>query len=190
MKKIPSIFERDWNGDKSRVTAVCNSEALWVFKGEGVPTRKFDGTAVRILNGELWVRYDAKNGKTPPDGFEPAMAERDEKTGHWAGWLKAGDNPQYKWQRAAFEFSKSAALLSGDGTYEACGPHFQANPEGYAQDCLIRHGEEKLENVPTTHAELSEWFKGRDIEGIVWWHPDGRMAKIKASDFGLRRRAG
>ena len=24
-----------------------------------------------------------------------------------------------------------------------------------------------------------------DIEGIVWHHPDGRMAKIKRRDFGL-----
>ena len=25
----------------------------------------------------------------------------------------------------------------------------------------------------------------RNIEGIVWHHPDGRMVKIKARDFGL-----
>jgi len=35
---------------------------------------------------------------------------------------------------------------------------------------------------------LREWFKGRDIEGLVFHHPDGRMAKIKKRDFGLKRK--
>jgi len=33
-----------------------------------------------------------------------------------------------------------------------------------------------------------EWLKGRDIEGLVFHHPDGRMAKIKKRDFGLKRK--
>ena len=53
MKKIPTIFERDWKGDKSRVTSECNNASLWVFKGEGVATRKHDGTAVYLMDGEL-----------------------------------------------------------------------------------------------------------------------------------------
>jgi hypothetical protein len=28
---------------------------------------------------------------------------------------------------------------------------------------------------------------GKDIEGIVWHHSDGRMAKIKLRDFGHKR---
>lgn len=35
---------------------------------------------------------------------------------------------------------------------------------------------------------LREWFRGKNIEGIVWHHPDGRMVKIKKKDFGLGRR--
>jgi hypothetical protein len=27
-----------------------------------------------------------------------------------------------------------------------------------------------------------------NIEGIVWHHSDGRMVKIKAKDFGIKRR--
>jgi hypothetical protein len=26
-----------------------------------------------------------------------------------------------------------------------------------------------------------------DIEGIVFWHPDGRMAKVKKKDYGMKR---
>jgi hypothetical protein len=183
MKKIPSIFVRDWKGDKSRVTDECNPETLWVFNGEGVATRKYDGTAVLVEDGVLYCRYDAKNGKTPPEGFRPAQ-EPDIETGHWPGWVPAGSNPQYKWQIAYH-----IAHLSENGTYEACGPHFQSNPENLERDLFIPHGCTRFEDdVPRTFNELVEWFKGRDIEGIVWHHPDGRMAKIKKSDFGLRRK--
>jgi hypothetical protein len=34
---------------------------------------------------------------------------------------------------------------------------------------------------------LREWLLDRDIEGLVFHHPDGRMAKIKLRDFGLKR---
>lgn len=187
MKKIPTIFERDWKGDKSRVTSECNNNCLWVFKGEGIATRKFDGTAVYLMDGELYCRYDAKNGKQPPANFLPAQDSPDEETGHWPGWVPANLDPQYKWQRKAFEFAKEHALLEGNGTYEACGPHFQGNPEKYAVDTLVRHGKEELLDAPRTFNELAEWFKDKDIEGIVWHHPDGRMAKIKKRDFGLRR---
>jgi hypothetical protein len=183
MKKIPTIFERDWNGDRSLVTATPNPDCAWVFRGEGVPTRKYDGTAVMVSEGVLFVRYDAKNGKTPPEGFTPSQ-EPDDETGHWPGWVPAGDSPQYRWQRAIFEACKKDLP---DGTYEACGPHFQGNPEKLPQDCFVRHGHMRFYDVPRAHKELAEWFKGKDIEGVVWHHPDGRMAKIKKKDFGLRR---
>jgi hypothetical protein len=187
MKKIPTLFERDWKGDKSRVTSEVNPTALWVFSEPCRATRKFDGTAVMLRNDILYCRFDAKNGKTPPANFEPAQPEPDEETKHWPGWVPAGNDPQYQWQQKAFEFSKEHALLDGDGTYEAVGPHFQGNPEHYAVDCLVKHGAEELPDAPKYFNELAEWFKGRDIEGIVWHHADGRMAKIKAKDFGVRR---
>jgi len=186
MRKVPTIFERDWNGDKSKVTDQHNPVCQWVFDGEGVATRKYDGTAILIERDELWVRFDAKNGKTPPTNFHPAQNKPDEETKHWPGWVPAENNPQYQWQRKAYEFSKEHALLDGDGTYEVCGPHFQGNPEKYGTDLLIRHGQCVM-IAPTSYVELAEWFKGKDIEGIVWHHPDGRMAKIKKKDFGLKR---
>lgn len=186
MKKVPTIFERDWKGDKSRVIDQVNPICKWVFDGEGVATRKFDGTAVYLMDGELYCRYDAKHGKKPPANFLPAQDAADPETGHWPGWVPAGSDPQYQWQRKSYDFAKFHELLDGNGTYEACGPHFQGNPEKYATDTLIRHGCEKLD-APRFFNELAEWFKDKDIEGIVWHHPDGRMAKIKKRDFGQKR---
>lgn len=186
MKKMPTVFERDWNGDRSRVTSKVNPLAQWVIDGEGVATRKHDGTACLIESGVLWVRFDAKHGKKPPANFRPAQDAPDAETGHWPGWVPAGLAPQYQWQRAAYENSKIPTELIADGTYEACGPHFQGNPEGYEADKLVRHGSEKLD-APRTFEGLREWLATQNIEGIVWYHPDGRMAKIKLKDFGLGR---
>lgn len=188
MKKIPTIFVRDWNGDRSKVTQERNPECDWVFRGEGIATVKLDGTACLIQDGVLYCRYDAKNGKSAPENFVPAQDEADPETGHWPGWVPAGNDPQYKWQRSAYDNSKILTELFADGTYEACGPHFQGNPEGLEKDVLLRHGLHKYVGVPTEFEDLKEFLSKLDIEGLVWHHPDGRMAKIKKKDFGLKRK--
>jgi hypothetical protein len=50
----------------------------------------------------------------------------------------------------------------------------------------VPHGKEILEDCPSDFVGLREYLSGRDIEGVVWHHPDGRMAKLKGSDFGRR----
>ena len=40
---------------------------------------------------------------------------------------------------------------------------------------------------PRDFAGLRQYLRLGAIEGIVWHHPDGRMVKIKAKDFGFRR---
>ena len=65
----------------------------------------------------------------------------------------------------------------------------QGNPERWPWHILMRHGGFPLEDAPRTFDGLREWFKDKDVEGIVWHHPDGRMVKIKARDFGLNRKS-
>lgn len=179
MKKIISLFQRNYDGDRLvRDEVVPGAE--WVLAGEGVATRKWDGTCCMVRNGCLYKRYDAKKGKTPPPGFEAAQ-DPDPVTGHRPGWLPVSNGPEDRWHREAFNGEP-------DGTYELCGPKIQSNGEGLKQHTLIRHGETYLPDAPRTFNELREWFVGRDIEGIVWHHPDGRMVKIKAKDFGIKRR--
>ena len=71
MEKIISLFQRNYETDR-RVRNEVVPGAEWVLAGEGVATRKFDGTCCMIKDGVLWKRFDAKRGKTPPDGFMPA----------------------------------------------------------------------------------------------------------------------
>lgn len=182
MQKIVSLYQRNYDGDRLvRDEVVPGAE--WVLAGEGVATRKFDGTCCMVRAGRLFKRYDAKQGKTPPAGFEPAQPEPDPTTGHWPGWLAVGDGPEDKAFREGF--ARDSALP--DGTYELCGPKVQGNPEGFERHELVRHGADSLVDVPRTFDAIRTYLIDAGIEGIVWHHPDGRMVKIKAKDFGLKR---
>jgi hypothetical protein len=183
VKKIPSLFQRNYDGDRQvRDEVVPGSE--WVLAGEGVATRKWDGTSCMVRDGQLYKRYDAKAGKTPPAGWEPCEEAPDEHTGHWPGWLPVGDGPDDRWHREALaEFD--GVVPDGDGTYELCGPKVQGNPEHLDCHRLIPHGDYGLLDAPRTFDAIRAYLGEAPIEGIVWYHPDGRMVKIKRRDFGL-----
>lgn len=184
MKKIPSIFVRGADGN---LTDECHPEALWVHKGEGVARRKYDGTCCLIRDCELYRRYDAKHGKTPPPDFEPAQ-DPDPITGHWPGWIKVRpDDDGARWHLTAVAGIALKAFAHWplpDGTYELCGPKLQGNPEGLTEHVFIPHDTATpFPDAPTTFAELKEWFRDFPHEGLVWHHDDGRMAKARKADF-------
>lgn len=184
MEKIISLFQRNYEGDRQVRNEVVPG-AEWVINGEGVATRKWDGTCCMIKDGEFFKRYDAKHGKTPPEGFIPAQ-EPDPVTGHWPGWLKVSDtSKEDKWFREGF--ANTDIRLLTNGTFELVGPKVNSNREGLAKHTLIPHGEAIYEDAPRTFDLLRSWLAVHDIEGIVWHHPDGRMVKIKKKDFGLKR---
>jgi hypothetical protein len=70
-----------------------------------------------------------------------------------------------------------------DGTYELCGPKVQGNPEGMDAHVLVPHGKFVLREAPRDFEGLAAWLRENPYEGIVWHHPDGRMAKLKRKDF-------
>ena len=180
MKKTISLFVRD-HSNTNLVLNQVTPGAEWVANGEGVATVKLDGTCCLIRDNVLYKRYDAKRGKTPPTAFEPAQEEPDPHTGHWPGWIPVGAGPEDAAHREAFHPPYS------NGTYELCGPKIQSNPEKLATHALFRHGERTAFDAPRTFNELATYFVSKDIEGIVWHHEDGRVVKIKAKDFGIKR---
>jgi hypothetical protein len=183
MKKIPSLFSRATDG--KMLTRETNPAALWVMAGEGLATRKWDGTAVRWADGILWARFDAKRGKQPPNGFVPCQPDPDPITGHFPGWVPA-DRPEDRWIREAAEGS-----LWQDGTYEACGPRIGGNAERLIAHVLIRHGAEVLHDVPRDYDGLRAYFANNDIEGVVWWRDLGDVdcdkVKITGAALGIAR---
>lgn len=186
MKKIASLFVRDWHGDRqarNEVTPGCE----WVIAGEGVPTRKYDGTACMVRDGRLYKRYDAKKAKAPPQGFEPCQEAPDPSSGHWPGWVPVGDGPEDRWHREAWG-TIITAFEGGlpNGTYELVGPKVQGGAEWWATaHQLVAHHQVGQLGVPTEFDALREYLARVPFEGIVWHHPDGRMAKVKRRDFLL-----
>jgi hypothetical protein len=184
MKKISSLFARDPSNPRL-ITDEYHPAAAWVVAGEGVATRKWDGTAVLVRAGRLYARYDVKHGKTAPPGFEPAQ-EPDPNTGHHPGWVPA-ERPDDKWIRSALE----AASIVEDGTYEACGPKIGGNPERLTEHRLIRHGTDVLIAVPRDKAGLVAYFSENNIEGVVWWRREGEddceKIKITGEALGVKR---
>lgn len=185
MKKIISLFQRDYEGTRLVFNAVMPG-AEWVLAGEGVATRKFDGMCVKVEGGQLFKRYDAKHGKTLPPDFIPAQ-EPDPVSGHWPGWIAVTDGPQDKWFREALVNDDASAYDYEDGTYELCGPRVNGNPEGFERHVLVRHGWLLLPLVPREFDGLKKYLDGGGVEGIVWYRDNGDMVKIKAKDFGVRR---
>lgn len=59
MKKISTLFKKDPKNHALVINEI-NPENQWVFDSDYIATRKYDGTACAIINGELYKRYDAK----------------------------------------------------------------------------------------------------------------------------------
>ena len=188
MEKIPTLFQRNYETDRmvrDEVVPGCQ----WVLAGEGVATRKFDGACTMVKNAVFFNRYELKSGKIAPENFVPA--DTDPLNGNVVGWVPVMNKPEDEWFRVEITNSEyndgGQPKFLADGTYEACGPHFQGNPEGFLVDSLVRHGQDVLALVPRDFLGLRSYLAAVNVEGIVFWHPDGRMAKIKTRDYGFKR---
>lgn len=184
MNKIPTLFDRDWDGDRSRVLPYVSAGCDWVLAGEGVATRKYDGTCIMFDGHDWWARREVKPGKLTPDNF--VSVSYDEETGKTVGWEPVDQSPFVKFFQEAL--NQQPPTDWEPGTYELVGPKIQKNPEGYETHQLIGHaGAEQVVNSDRSFRGIRLLLNGLSWEGIVYHHPDGRMAKIKKRDFGLRR---
>lgn len=186
MKKIPTLFVRDFERKPALVTPAISPGCEWVAAGEGTATRKYDGACCAVINGTFYKRLETTAEKQidfPTPGF--VEVDRDPLTNKIVGWVPVGEGPEDKWFREALP--PAVGAVPEDGTYELVGPKVQKNPENYGNHALLKHSDAEVLDAPRDYDGLRAWLDGRDIEGIVWHHPDGRMAKIKARDFGYRR---
>lgn len=182
MKKIPTIFVRDLTSQPAVVTQEWNSECHWVRDGAGIATRKFDGTCVLIRNDQLYKRRELKPDQIAPPDFE--LIHYDSLTRKTVGWMPVTNLPEDQWHVEAYRGQP-------DGTYELVGPNINGNKDRFEHHTLVPHGQAQLLSAPRSFTLLREWLADTNvliqpIEGLVWHHPDGRMAKIKRRDFGLK----
>ena len=185
MKKISTLFKKDPN-NLGRIIKEINPENAWVFNGEGIATRKFDGTSTAIIEGVLYKRYDVKKGRSVPENAIPCQ-EADTLSGHHPHWLPCERSK--KEDRFFFEaFDQLIEIV--DGTYELCGPKVQGNPENFDRHVLVPHGKDIIEITDFSFEAFKTMLSDKEmnIEGIVFHHAsDGRMCKIRKRDFGIKR---
>ncbi len=190
MKKIPTLFEREFENHKVvRVLDKVVPGMEWVLAGEGTATVKMDGSCCAVINGEFYKRYDAKKGNPIPKDAIKCQEEADPVTGHFPCLVKVDDNKaEDKWFREAYyteSMWSNQGLKLPDGTYEAIGKHFQGNPYNMDYDVLVRHGTEVVE-VERTFEGIKKYLSENYIEGLVFYNMQGEPAcKIKRSDFGF-----
>lgn len=212
MRKIPTLYIRDVN-NPATVTTQPSPECAWVFQNEGTPFIKRDGTSCMLrfertpedlvdVGAErsrvvLYRRRELKQGKATTKAFR-ARVTRERRKGFIAegetehkgkvkvqGWVPCDrEKPSDQWHFEAFD-SKHAEDWR-EGTYELIGPKIQGNAERQMRHVLVKHDTEEASfHPPRTWAGIRDWFTHHHVEGLVFHHPDGRMGKIKRSDFGL-----
>lgn len=172
MRKMSSLFirELEYAPERGRprprylATREYHPDAEWVANGEGFAYRKLDGTACCFTQEGFFLRRHKK-------GWKPVVE---------------GD-PNARWH-LQWASERGGELRMPPGTYELCGPKIQGNVENFKRLTMVPHKWWRYHDAPRTFDALKDWLAERDIEGLVWHHPDGRMIKIKKCDFGLPRR--
>jgi hypothetical protein len=183
MEKIPTLFERD---DRYRVVDRPRADCDWVFRGEGVPTEKLDGSNVRLtIRSGLMVRVEKRRN--------PSKLQKQQ--GIIDGWYADADEfaAEDKWLLAAARSTDVSDWPDGEHPCEALGPRIQGNPLNLDAPLCVPFNLQvpMYEAAPRSYSELqiflttldSRFAPGHLAEGIVFHHPDGRRAKIKRKDF-------
>ncbi len=210
MKKIPCLFERvhlclrtgdflhkQTSSSRYRAIDTVNPHCNWVFQGEGIATIKLDGSPVMLRKGtddEFRLYQRLQTDKLPPAGSIQCDFRRDVQKAIW--WVPATN----KWLIEAYkDFAEHFEVI--EGTYEAMGPKINGNRHKLDKHTLGIHGgiilaEGKYKRsfaglkALLQNLSLSTIFncvtdvEHHFYEGLVFHHPDGRMAKIKRKDFG------
>lgn len=166
MLNVPTLFLRDPDDRRfvyARVTLGCE----WVLAGEGVATRQYDGVCVMF------------GAERDPEVHPPELRG-------W--WVEARDGWEPAWQsKYARPLQEAIANLPDSdspvpGTHELIGPKINRDPEKVGRHLLIAHRDADIVDAPRTFDGLSRWLLSHPYEGVVWHHPDGRMAKLKRKD--------
>lgn len=184
MKKIKTIFERDWDGDKRVINKyVQGFDPLILASAKA--TEKVDGTNVRLtVRNHTIVRVEKRRN---PDKIQKFKGIEDP----W--YVDASESNEDKWIIDAVKNTPVINVPDGEWSGEAIGKNIQGNPLGLEINFVLLFSLMHVpvfENVPTDYEGLKEWLPGRTsgvgkgiIEGIVWHLENGEMYKIKVKDF-------
>lgn len=183
MHKISTIFDRNWEGDKT----VIDKLIVDFDFSNAIATEKIDGMNVRVtVRNHMPVRMEKRHN---PDKTQKHLGIVDP-------WYEDIDKygPEDKWLRDALFNTDFSSIPDGEWSGEAVGTNIQGNPLNLDKNMVVFFTLDQcpvFENVPTSWSELKDWLplqkskfgNNCGIEGIVWHGKDGRMCKIKTKDF-------
>lgn len=190
--KIECPFKRKMVGERYVITSEIDEDYRWVFEDkEVVATDKIDGTNVCLLikNGNIAQITNRKNLKniftvknqtkwegTCLEGLAKAIQK---------GWLNNFEDGYFYGELIGEIINGNPHKLKG---------HLWV-PLNYLRDHCRWHSWE-ANKYPKTFEAISDWLKNIPSlfnqkmklpevlgEGIVFYHPDGRMAKIRRDMF-------
>lgn len=186
MKKIKTIFERNWETDRK----VNNQLAVDFDFSTSIATEKLDGVNIRLTtrNG-LVVRVEKRRN---PSKLEKTKGIEEP----WYMEANESDTAD-KWIFDAIKNTDFANIPDGEWPAEALGKNIQGNPLNLDKNIVfvfsLPSWREKiiLGNVPHAYEALKIWLSQQKskignnvgIEGIVWHGKNGDMVKIKLKDF-------
>lgn len=202
MRTIPLLFVKQTG--QELISREINTDCDWVLDYTGKAYIKLDGIPCLIANGILYrsslkklsksgkkkisrtlaPAFAANDFKKSPDGWIPAQPTADPYTGKWAGWVPVTKSGNDRYYREAFGKIKNTERLSGI-TAELLGPKILDNPHHLNGHVLYPHTAFEIHDLKRTFDGIREWLSTAPCEGIVFHHPDGRMAKIRRTDYGL-----
>jgi hypothetical protein len=183
MNYIPTLFRR--HAGDSRIYPELTPGCEWVVNGEGLAYRMWDGISCKMINSVLYRHHTVRPEKTPPPQFISAGCP--DPNGNWRGWVPVFSRADTDkcFVEAITHWHKRNGCLPPEGTYELCGPKVQGNPYKFDYHILIPHTFWIEPRCPRTYGNLGLYLETTPIMGVVWTHPDGRMAQVKARDYGL-----
>lgn len=185
MRKIPTLFVREFlPNHKILITDQVTPGCEWVLAGEGVATRKLDGTCTLVQDGRLYKRYDAKNGKPIPPNAVPCQPEAESNHGHLPCWMPVSETVPATnglWQHLS-QLSdpwRTVPMSCAGRTSTPTGRNWTTTPSSATATSSWRAcPATSMASVPIWRCIISK--VSSSIAG------NGEMCKIKRSDFGFR----
>lgn len=187
MKKIKTIFDRDWKGKRGVINSLVVDE---IILSGCFATEKVDGTNIRltIRSGQV-VRVEKRKNPSKEQKTKGIIEP-------WYIDAKISSSND-KWIFDAVFNTDFSNIEDGVFSGEAFGKNIQGNPLGIDNNKVFLFGHKEtlnkaiLKDVPLSYDELKYYLQSskslfnntKQIEGIVWHNAHGDKFKIKLKDF-------
>lgn len=185
MKKIQTIFDRDWEGNRGVIDKYIFPKLPEILR-DAIATEKIDGMNIRItVRNHEAVRVEKRRN--------PSKQQKNK--GIETPWYvdTSEDDSADKWIYDGVKNTDFSDIPDGEWSGELVGKNIQGNPLELDRNQVMFFTLKQapiFDNVPITYNELKKWLPQQEskygqgkIEGIVWHLPNGEMYKIKTKDF-------